>query len=65
MRGDNTTPVKLWYGLLREGEPVRFAFIRAEKAFFPIIVLCRVLGVSRSGYHAWSRRAPSKRLVED
>lgn len=44
---------------------MRFAFIHAEKAFFPIIVLCRVLGVSRSGYHAWSRRSPSKRLVED
>jgi len=44
---------------------VRFAFIHAEKACYPITVLCRVMGVSRSGYHAWSRRAPSARLLED
>lgn len=27
--------------------------------------MCRVLGVSVSGYHAWSRRAPSRRDTED
>jgi putative transposase len=27
--------------------------------------MCRVLGVSVSGYHAWSRRAPSRRETED
>ena len=44
---------------------MRFAFIHAERAFSSITVLCPVLGVSRSGYHAWSRRPPSKRLLED
>jgi transposase InsO family protein len=28
-------------------------------------VLCRVLGVSRSGYYAWARRGPSARVVTD
>lgn len=28
---------------------------------YPLGVLCRVLAVSRSGYHAWLQRAPSKR----
>ena len=44
---------------------MRFAFIHAEKACYPVTVLCRVMAVSRSGYHAWSRRAPSARLLED
>jgi transposase InsO family protein len=44
---------------------VKFAFIRAEKAQYPIVVLCRVLGVSRSGFHAWLRRPPSKRACND
>ena len=44
---------------------MKFAFIRAEKASFPIAMMCRALGVSRSGYHAWAKRAPSKRARED
>ena len=42
-------------GLLRERECVKFAFIDAEKATFPIAVMCRVLGVSRQA--AWERFA--------
>ena len=42
-----------------------FRFIDAEKAIYPISLLCRVLGVSRSGYYAWSRRPPSRRSVQD
>ncbi|AEI10782.1 IS3 family transposase [Cellulomonas gilvus] len=31
----------------------------------PVAVACRVLGVSRSGFHAWSTRPPSARSVAD
>jgi hypothetical protein len=31
----------------------------------PISVACQLLGVSRSGYHAWSTRAPSDRALSD
>jgi putative transposase len=30
-----------------------FRFIAAEKANYPIALLCRLLGVSRSGFDAW------------
>ena len=42
-----------------------FRFIAAEKAQYPISQLCRALGVSRSGFHAWERRAPSDRDLAD
>jgi putative transposase len=44
---------------------VRYLFIRAEKAFYPLTVLCRVLEVSRSGYYAFERRGPSSRAAVD
>jgi len=42
-----------------------FRFIDVEKALYSISLMCRVLGVSRSGYHAWKGRPPSRRSVED
>ena len=42
-----------------------FRFIAAKKAEHPIKTMCRVLGVSRSGSHAWASRPPSARRVED
>jgi putative transposase len=38
---------------------VKFAFIRAHRQEYPVETMCAVLGASRSGYYAWSRRAPS------
>ena len=39
--------------------------ISAEKARTPVSVCCRLLGVSRSGYYDWERRAPSDRALTD
>jgi hypothetical protein len=44
---------------------MKFAFIHAEKAFFPVAALCRLLGVSRPGYYAYATRPPSARTVSD
>jgi hypothetical protein len=35
-----------------------YRFIAAEKAAHSIAIMCRVFEVSRSGYHAWTRRSP-------
>jgi transposase InsO family protein len=45
---------------------VRFSFVAAEKAFYPVRLLCRCLEVSRSGFYAWLRGRPvSARARED
>ena len=42
-----------------------FAFIEAEKASFPIQRMCRVLGVSQSGFFAWGNRPACHRQRQD
>jgi putative transposase len=44
---------------------VKFAFIAAEKAHYPVDTLCDVLDVSRSGYYAWTKRAVPARAKAD
>jgi transposase InsO family protein len=40
---------------------MRFRFIDAERANYPVTVLCRVLRVARSGFYAWLERDLSER----
>jgi putative transposase len=44
---------------------VKFAFIAELEVAFPVVVLCRVLGVSTSGYYAWTERPASARARRD
>lgn len=44
---------------------MRYRFIQAEKAHYPVSVLCRMLDVARSGFYAWGRRPASARAQQN
>ena len=44
---------------------MRFRLIDAAKKEFPVRRLCKVLGVSQSGYFAWKDRPHCRRQNED
>jgi transposase InsO family protein len=44
---------------------VRFRFIAAEKAHHSLVLLCRCLRVTRSGFHAWQKRPESAHAKRD
>jgi putative transposase len=49
----------------RQGAAARYALMMTLRPQYPLILLCRVLEVSRSGYHAWRTRRPSKRAQKN
>ena len=44
---------------------MKFAWIQAEKAHYPIDKLCRWLAVTPSGFYAWCTRQESARATRD
>jgi transposase InsO family protein len=42
-----------------------FELVDAEKAHYPVRVLCEALDVSRSGFYAWKARPPAARVARD
>lgn len=42
---------------------MRYERINKLRQVYPIAAMCRVLEVSESGYHAWSKREPSPRAI--
>ena len=44
---------------------MKYMFIAEHRQEFPIRRMCQMLGVSESGYYAWSKREPSERKRGD
>jgi putative transposase len=44
---------------------MKFGFVAKHRGIWPVSWICEALGVSRSGFHAWLNRSPSKRAQDD
>jgi hypothetical protein len=62
---DGARNLKKSRGLLREAPAVKFAWIARRRPPSASDQLCRVLGVTPSGYYAWVRRPESARAQRD
>jgi putative transposase len=44
---------------------MKFAFVAKHRGIWPVRWMCEALGVSRSGFHSWLTRSPSRRARAD
>lgn len=40
---------------------MKYAWIKQQRDLFPVIAMCRILGVSKSGFYKWLKAVPSPR----
>ena len=55
-----------WFARETDSIPPKFfEFGNLNQADYKVATMCRLLGVTRSGYYAWLNRSPSARSIED
>ena len=54
--------IKKSYGVLCEGNPVKYAWIEKHKHTFSISLMCKCLRVSGNGYYNWINNTTQERL---
>jgi putative transposase len=54
--GEHCGAVPLCYSTLCQGNKVKYVFIAQHKKTWPVDLMCRLLGVTRSGYYGHQRR---------
>lgn len=52
-------------GILASNTQLKFEFIRKRRKCYPVEKICKILGVSKSGYYYWYDRKPSKRALHN
>ncbi|MEM7467266.1 MAG: IS3 family transposase [Pseudomonadota bacterium] len=63
--GDGERRFKKVAGNGRRQKKEAFQIVRRLRAQYPVVLLCRVLGVTPGGYYAFCNRRPSERQRED
>ncbi len=54
------------YSTIRHKRPeITYEFISKYSSEFPVVNMCKVLEVSRSGYYDWENKEPSQRDLEN
>lgn len=53
------------HGVFREGVAVKYRQIESMRQDYPVALMCRSLGVSECGFHAWRNRAPSRHSLKN